>query len=80
KPSNDDEWGLKRLKTQLQTKKVVVKLYLRHPLHAKLYLIPQNYHNLTLLGLLTIKGVSKEMLPFWSTFAMISWAIIFTHL
>jgi hypothetical protein len=40
KPSNADELGLKRLKSQLKSKKVVVKLYLRHPLHAKLYLVP----------------------------------------
>ncbi|MBE9058948.1 helicase-related protein [Sphaerospermopsis sp. LEGE 08334] len=65
KPSNDDEWGLKRLKTQLQTKKVVVKLYLRHPLHAKLYLIPQNYHNLPAIGFLgssnlTFSGLSYQ--------------------
>jgi SNF2 family DNA or RNA helicase len=38
-PSNDDEAGLRRLARQIRTKKVVVKLYLRHPLHAKLYLL-----------------------------------------
>ncbi len=37
-PSNADEVGLRRLARQLKAKKVVVKLYLRHPLHAKLYL------------------------------------------
>lgn len=38
-PSNEDEAGLRRLATQIRTKKVQVKLYLRHPLHAKLYLL-----------------------------------------
>ena len=37
-PSNEDEAGLRRLAAQLRAKKVVVKLYLRHTLHAKLYL------------------------------------------
>jgi superfamily II DNA or RNA helicase len=65
KPNNDDEWGLKRLKTQLEDKKVIVKLYLRHPLHAKLYLIPQNHHNLKAIGFLgssnlTFSGLSSQ--------------------
>src|SRR5262245_31723307 len=34
-PSNADEAGLRRLSRQLKAKKVVVKLFLRHPLHAK---------------------------------------------
>ncbi len=38
-PSNADEAGLRRLARQLDAKKVVVKLFLRHPLHAKLYLL-----------------------------------------
>ena len=38
-PSNADEAGLRRLARQLETKKVVVKLFLKHPLHAKLYLL-----------------------------------------
>ena len=37
-PSDADESGLRRLAGQLKAKKVAVKLYLRHPLHAKLYL------------------------------------------
>lgn len=37
-PTNDDEAGLRRLTNQLKAKKVAVKLFLRHPLHAKLYL------------------------------------------
>lgn len=38
-PSNQDEAGLQRLKRQLVDGKLVVKLFLRHPLHAKLYLL-----------------------------------------
>ncbi|MFI5274141.1 MAG: phospholipase D-like domain-containing protein, partial [Ktedonobacterales bacterium] len=38
-PTNDDEAGLRRLSAQLRSGKVVVKLYLRHHLHAKLYLL-----------------------------------------
>ena len=37
-PTKQDEATLRRLSTQLKEKKVVVKLYLREPLHAKLYL------------------------------------------
>lgn len=37
-PTNGDEAGLRRLSAQLRARKVVVKLYLRHNLHAKLYL------------------------------------------
>ncbi len=38
-PTNEDEAGLQRLATQIRAGKVVVKLFLRHPLHAKLYLL-----------------------------------------
>ncbi len=38
-PSDADEAGLRRLAAQIRSKKVVVKLFLRHPLHAKLYLL-----------------------------------------
>lgn len=38
-PTNNDEAGLRRLARQIRSKKVVVKLFLRHPLHAKLYLL-----------------------------------------
>src|SRR3990172_9232896 len=37
-PTNDDEEGLRRLAAQITSQKLVVKLFLRHPLHAKLYL------------------------------------------
>src|SRR5262245_6740315 len=38
-PTSRDEIGLRRLAAQIRAKKVVVKLFLRHPLHAKLYLL-----------------------------------------
>lgn len=38
-PTNADEAGLRRLAVQIKAKKVVIKLFLRHPLHAKLYLL-----------------------------------------
>lgn len=38
-PTNEDEAGLRRLASQILAKKLVVKLFLRHPLHAKLYLL-----------------------------------------
>ncbi|MDD4324323.1 MAG: helicase-related protein [Eubacteriales bacterium] len=38
-PTNDDEAGLRKLVEQIKKKKVIVKLFLRHPLHAKLYLL-----------------------------------------
>src|ERR1039458_8691132 len=38
-PNNEDEAGLQRLPRQIRKKQVVVKLFLRHSLHAKLYLL-----------------------------------------
>ena len=38
-PNNADEQTLRRLAAQLRAGKVVVKLFLRHSLHAKLYLL-----------------------------------------
>ena len=38
-PTNEDEACLRRLANQIKAKKVIVKLFLRHPLHAKLYLL-----------------------------------------
>jgi len=41
-PTNDDEAGLRRLARQLREKKVIVRLFIRHSLHAKLYLLFRN--------------------------------------
>jgi superfamily II DNA or RNA helicase len=61
-PTNEDEAGLRRLAAQIRARKVIVKLFLRYPLHAKLYLLfrpdPNNpttaflgSSNLTMAGL-----------------------------
>ena len=51
-PSNEDEAGLRRLAAQIKARKVVVKLFLAYPLHAKLYLLfrPEPVKAPTLLG------------------------------
>lgn len=38
-PNNEDEAGLRRLVAQIKERKVIIKLFLRHTLHAKLYLL-----------------------------------------
>ena len=38
-PTNKDEAGLRILARQIKAKKLIVKLFLKHPLHAKLYLL-----------------------------------------
>ena len=50
--SNEDEAGLRRLALQIKAKKVVVKLFLRHPLHAKLYLLFRSDPNNPITGFL----------------------------
>jgi len=64
-PTNMDEIGLRRLASQIDSGKLVVKLFLRHPLHAKLYLLfRQDPINPTVgyLGSsnLTMSGLSKQ--------------------
>jgi hypothetical protein len=64
-PTNEDEMGLRKLAAQIKAKKVVIKLFLRHPLHAKLYLLfrpdPIN-PKVGFLGSsnLTLAGLSKQ--------------------
>src|SRR5260370_10978769 len=43
-PSNKDQEGLRRLSTQLRAGRLIVKLFLRHRLHAKLYLLYNPRH------------------------------------
>ena len=38
-PTNPDEAGVRRLCRQIRDRKVAIKLFLRYPLHAKLYLV-----------------------------------------
>ena len=64
-PTNDDEAGLRRLVAQIISGRLVVKLFLRHKLHAKLYLnFRQDPNNPTTgyLGSsnLTLAGLSKQ--------------------
>lgn len=64
-PTNADEAGLRRLAAQLRSKQLVVKLFLRHPLHAKLYLLFRLDPNNPITGFLgssnlTLSGLSKQ--------------------
>jgi hypothetical protein len=64
-PTNEDEQGLRRLAAQIRAKKVVVKLFFRHTLHAKLYLLYRHDPNNPIVGFLgssnlTLAGLSKQ--------------------
>ncbi len=64
-PTNEDEAGLRRLAKQIQTGKVRVKLFLRFPLHAKLYLLFREDYNNPVTGFLgssnlTLAGLSGQ--------------------
>ena len=64
-PTASDEAGLRRLSAQLKAGKVVVKLYLHHPLHAKLYLCFRSDPNNPITGFLgssnlTFAGLSCQ--------------------
>jgi len=64
-PTNADEAGLRRLAGQLKAGKLVVKLFLRHTLHAKLYLLFRNDPINPIIGYLgssnlTLSGLSYQ--------------------
>jgi superfamily II DNA or RNA helicase len=64
-PTDEDEKALRRLSAQLKAQKVVVKLYLRHSLHAKLYLAHRADPNNPSIGFvgssnLTLSGLCKQ--------------------
>ncbi|MBX4912018.1 MULTISPECIES: helicase-related protein [Rhizobium] len=64
-PNNADEAGLRRLVDQLKSKQVTVRLFLKHPLHAKLYLLFRPDPNNPITGFLgssnlTLSGLSKQ--------------------
>lgn len=64
-PTDTDEAGLKQLSRQLKSGRVIVKLFLRHSLHAKLYLVHRNDHNNPTIGFvgssnLTLAGLAKQ--------------------
>jgi superfamily II DNA or RNA helicase len=83
-PTNADEAGLRRLSAQLKAGKVVVKLFLRHPLHAKLYLMfrsdPINpvigylgSSNLTLSGLFHQGELNVDVLDHDAAIKLANW-------
>ncbi|MCC6313153.1 MAG: NgoFVII family restriction endonuclease, partial [Thermomicrobiales bacterium] len=49
-PTNADETALRRLGQQIRCGRVRIKLFLQHPLHAKLYLVRRGDPNLPLVG------------------------------
>jgi superfamily II DNA or RNA helicase len=64
-PTDQDEAGLRRLSAQLKAGKVVVKLFLRHTLHAKLYLCFRTDPSSPITGFLgssnlTFAGLSSQ--------------------
>lgn len=64
-PTDSDERGLRRLAAQLKAGKVTVKLFVRHPLHAKLYLLfrPDPVNPTTAFvgsSNLTMSGLAKQ--------------------
>ncbi len=64
-PTNYDQRGLQRLSEHLKSGRVVVKLYLRHKLHAKLYLLHRHDKQVPIVGYtgssnLTFAGLSRQ--------------------
>ena len=64
-PSGKDEQALRRFARQLRAGQVIVKLFLPHPLHAKLYVLFREDINNPITGFvgssnLTLQGLSKQ--------------------
>lgn len=64
-PTEADEIGLRKLSSQLKRKKVVVQLFLRHALHAKLYLLFRDDQITPIIGYvgssnLTLAGMKNQ--------------------
>ena len=64
-PTREDEKGLRQLAQQIHDDKVKVKLFLRHPLHAKLYLLYRPDPVTPIVGYLgssnlTLAGLSRQ--------------------
>lgn len=64
-PNNHDEQSLRRLVTHLKKKQLSVKLFLKHPLHAKLYLLHRHDLNNPITGFLgssnlTLAGLANQ--------------------
>lgn len=83
-PTEDDEQGLRHLAQQIKARKVVVKLFVKHALHAKLYLLfrpdPINpivgflgSSNLTLAGLSRQGELNIDVLDHDATRKLAKW-------
>ncbi len=83
-PNNEDEQGLRHLVRQLRSGKLVVKLFLRYPLHAKLYLVHRRdtvtptvgflgSSNLTLAGLANQGELNTEATDVDACQKLIDW-------
>ena len=83
-PTNADEAGLRRLAAQIRAKKVVVKLFLAYPLHAKLYLLFRDdtvnprvgflgSSNLTMAGLVRQGELNVDVMEHEPTSKLASW-------
>jgi len=64
-PTNEDESALRQLADQIRATKLVVKVYLRHLLHAKLYLLHRQDANNPVTGFLgssnlTLAGLARQ--------------------
>lgn len=64
-PSNNDEAALRQLSRQIRARQLIVKVYLRHPLHAKLYLLHRQDVNNPITGFLgssnlTLAGLAQQ--------------------
>lgn len=63
-PTNQDEKGLQTLARQLREGKLCVKLYLEHPLHAKLYLLHREDYNNPITGFLGSSNLTLSGLKY----------------
>ncbi|KJR42772.1 helicase domain-containing protein [Candidatus Magnetoovum chiemensis] len=64
-PSDEDETALRKLSKQIKEKKITIKLFLKHPLHAKLYLLYRDDKISPIIGYLgssnlTMAGLLKQ--------------------
>lgn len=64
-PTNQDEIALRQLARQIRAKKISIRLFLKHPLHAKLYLLFREDNFNPIIGYLgssnlTMAGLSSQ--------------------
>ena len=63
-PTSADEKGLQQLRKQLLSNKVTVKLHLRYPLHAKLYLLHKRDRDQPIIGYLGSSNLTLSGLKY----------------